>query len=87
MIKISRISRADIRIEENETSPRTRVLSLAYTYAGDKEEVAGLLRLANWWARLGKTRLAQSLAQLAHDLEEGIVMGVIAPGDTVYCAV
>jgi hypothetical protein len=83
MIKISRA--ASIKIEENETSPRT--LSLAYTYAGDEEEVASLKKLANWWARLGKTRLALALAQLADDLEQGVAMGILSPGDTVYCAV
>jgi hypothetical protein len=85
MARISK-SRTGIKIKENETSPRT--LSLAYTYAGNKqEEVASLKTLANWWARLGKTHLARALAQLADDLEQGIAMGVLFPGDTVYCAV
>jgi hypothetical protein len=87
--KMARISKGktatSIKIEKNEIPSRT--LSLAYTYAGGEGEVAGLRRLANWWARLGKNRLAQALAQLADDLEQGVAMGVISPGDTVYCAV
>ncbi len=68
-------------------TPSAKSISLAYTYAGGREEVASLKTLANWWARLGKTHLARALAQLADDLEQGIAMGVLSPGDTVYCAV
>ncbi len=85
MARISKNRTVSIKIEENETPHRA--LSLAYTYAGGEGEVAGLKRLANWWARLGKTHLARALAQLADDLEQGIAMGVLSPGDTVYCAV
>jgi len=56
-------------------------LSFAYTYAGDKEEVAALRELAEL---VSWKRLAWALRQLADDLEEGVRMGAVAPGDTVY---
>jgi len=58
---------------------------LAYTYAGGgEEEVSALKKVASWWARAGKIRLSMALARLADDLQMGIAMGAIAPGDTVY---
>lgn len=59
-------------------------VSLAYTYTGKAEEVSRLKELAKWLAGLGKTPLARALAQLASDLEEGIALGVVSPGDTLY---
>jgi hypothetical protein len=61
-------------------------VSLAYTYAGEESEVSNLKEAANYLARLGKTSFAQALYGLAEDLEMGIAMGVLAPGDTVYYA-
>jgi len=70
-------------IEAHESSP-----VLVYTYAGrGEEEVSALKKIASWWARVGKTRLAQALAELADDLQMGITMGAVAPGDTVYHAI
>jgi hypothetical protein len=60
-------------------------LVLAYTYAGGgEEEVSTLKKIASWWSRVGKTHLARTLAELADDLQMGIAMGAVAPGDTVY---
>lgn len=75
------------RVEGTETSS-AKPTSLAYTYAGElKEEVSALKVLARRWARLGKARLAQALVQLANDLEQGVAMGVLSPGDTLYSVV
>jgi hypothetical protein len=72
------------RVEGTET-PSAKSISLAYTYAGEgEEEVFALKKIARQWARLGKARLARALAELADDLQMGIAMGAIAPGDTVY---
>jgi hypothetical protein len=55
---------------------------LAYTYAGaGEEEISSLREAASW---LAKTRFGRALAELANDLEAGIAMGVISPGDTLY---
>jgi len=78
--KVGKVS----RVEGTET-PSAKPISLAYTYAGEgEEEVSALKKIARQWARLGKARLARALAQLADDLEMGIMMGAVSPGDTVY---
>jgi hypothetical protein len=81
--KVGKVSRVEGTCKGTETP---FPLALAYTYGGGREEeVSALKKLAHQWARLGKARLARALAQLADELEMGIVMGVVAPGDTVYC--
>jgi hypothetical protein len=78
-----RIGKVASRTVAETSSPKS--VSLAYTYAGGgKREISALRNLASWWAKLGKTRLARGLAQLADDLEQGIAMGAVVPGDTVY---
>jgi hypothetical protein len=84
MIRIDtklKVSKASIR---NSDQPDRVSLSLAYTYAGGEEEVVSLKRTARWLYALGKTPLAQALAQLAEDLEMGITLGAVSPGDTLY---
>ncbi len=61
---------------------------LIYTYAGKgEEEVSALKKIASWWAWAGQSRLAQALAELADELQIGITMGAVDPGDTVYHAI
>jgi hypothetical protein len=87
MIRIGRMAEKGIEGIKGIEGEAHRVSSpfvLAYTYRGNTEEVLGLKKLASSWAGLGKSRLAHAVAQLANDLEMGITMGALSPGDTVY---